>query len=381
MYIHQQTGTPQNTGSTSHRQRHLCDLMTVCKLGRGLDQDGPHEALLDRLVRNAAEAIPLVFSKIITREVDDSYVCRAIYYGNGLSDAYQKNQATPMAAWPYYSSSFSDHQIIAVRRRDPALTDEERHALGLHIAQCVWMLPLKDGSENIGLLVLGGDYHNGSSLVLKRMDVITSIAEQATLAIQTARQKGYLEISFIKIILALAEAIDATDPDAYNHCRRTANLAVALAVRLGFKEEETNTLRMAGLLHDIGKAEISEEILQKPGPLSPAEWEIIKRHPVTGADILSPVPSLGRVSEIIRAHHEKFDGRGYPYGLRGEQIPFEARILSVADAYSVMINGRIYRAAFTQAEAVAELKRCSGTDFDPRVVEELLELIQQGEID
>ncbi len=135
------------------------------------------------------------------------------------------------------------------------------------------------------------------------------------------------------------------------------------------------------MLHDIGKLDISDEILRKPGPLSPSEWDVIKRHPMVGADILSPISSLARVSAIIRSHHEKFDGSGYPYGLKGEQIPMEARILAVADAYSVMINGRVYRNALTQSEAITELKRCSGAHFDPRVVKELLILIQQGKVD
>ncbi len=153
-----------------------------------------------------------------------------------------------------------------------------------------------------------------------------------------------------------------------------------MAQRLGYREDEVEIIRLAGMLHDIGKLDISEEILRKPGPLSPDEWEVIKRHPLVGADLLSPISSLARVSAIIRSHHEKFNGTGYPYGLRGEQIPLEARILAVADAYSVMINGRIYRSALTQPEAVAELKHCSGTHFDPHVVKVLLLLIQQGKV-
>jgi putative nucleotidyltransferase with HDIG domain len=155
---------------------------------------------------------------------------------------------------------------------------------------------------------------------------------------------------------------------------------VAIGGYLKLSSEQLQALHWAGLLHDIGKMEIPEEILCKPGPLTAQEWELIRRHPLAGAEILQPVAKLQTASEIIRAHHERYDGSGYPYGLVGDAIPLEARVLTVADAYSVMIRGRVYRSAFTQAEAVAELKRCSGSDFDPQVVAALLDLIDQGTV-
>jgi putative nucleotidyltransferase with HDIG domain len=224
------------------------------------------------------------------------------------------------------------------------LSEEQRQALGLESARRVWIVPLKDGTENnLGVLVVGE--RQGTSLKMEsaQMEIITRIADHAASAIQSTRRNTYLEDSYIKIILAIAEAIDSSDPDSHNHSYRAANLAVIIASHFSLSEEQLQNLRWAGLLHDIGKVEISEEILRKPGPLTSEEWEIIRRHPIVGADILQPVASLNAASEIIRAHHERYDGSGYPYGLSGEEIPFEARILAVADAYSVMIRGRIYR--------------------------------------
>ncbi len=381
MYIHQQTGTLQKSGVVTNRHRHLCELMMVGDLSRELDTKEPHEALLDRLARSAAEATPAIFSHIVTREQDGSYVCRAIYNGYGISESFQKNRIISPAAWPHFSGAFEDDSLTPINRVDPSLSHEERSALGLDVARRIWLFPMQTEAEKVGLLIIGENRNGSTSLAQKQVELVTRIAEQAAIAIQSARRNVNLEKSFIKIILALAEAIDAADPDAYNHCQRTANLAAALAHRLGYRDDEVEIIRLAGMLHDIGKLDISEEILRKPGPLTPAEWEVIKRHPMVGADILSPISSLARVSAIIRSHHEKFDGSGYPYGLKGEQIPLEARILSVADAYSVMINGRVYRDALTQSEAVAELKRCAGAHFDPRVVKELLILIQQGKVD
>jgi putative nucleotidyltransferase with HDIG domain len=380
MYVHHTVGSLPKSGHLSRRQRHLSDLMMVCNLSKESGDTQNQEALLDWLVRHTAEFAPVAFSKVLTCEPDGSFVCRAIFQNYPYTDTFRKNQPVPAAAWPFYTRvTTNGRQPTLIRKKDPALSEEQRQALGLESARRVWIVPLKDGTENnLGVLVVGE--RQGTSLKIEsaQMDIITRIADHAASAIQSTRRNTYLEDSYIKIILAIAEAIDNSDPDSLNHSYRAANLAVIIASHFSLSEEQLQNLRWAGLLHDIGKVEISEEILRKPGPLTAEEWEIIQRHPIVGAEILQPVASLNAASEIIRAHHERYDGSGYPYGLRGEEIPFEARVLAVADAYSVMIRGRVYRSALTQADAILELKRCSGTDFDPQVVDMLLALIDRG---
>ena len=133
---------------------------------------------------------------------------------------------------------------------------------------------------------------------------------------------------------------------------------------------------MAALLHDIGKLGIPDAILRKPGALEAPEWEVMRCHPAMGADIITPVKKLERVVPLIRYHHEKYDGSGYPDGLAGTNIPLGARILKVVDAYGAMTDTRSYRPARTPAAAVAELARCAGTDFDPQVVEVFLGIVE-----
>jgi putative nucleotidyltransferase with HDIG domain len=380
MYVHQTVGSSQKSGCLSSRQRHLSDLMMVCNLSKHSGDTPNQDALLDWLVRHTSEFVPVAFSKVLTCEPDGSFICRAIFQNYPYTDSFRKNQPVPAAAWPFYARVTSNgHQPTLIRKRDPHLTEEQRRALGLQTARRVWIVPLKDNTgKSLGVLVLGE--RQGASLKMEsaQMDIIHRIADHAASAIQNARRNTYLEESFIKIILAIAEAIDSADPDSNHHAYRTANLAVTIASHFSLNDEQLQNLRWAGLLHDIGKVQISDDILRKPGPLNAAEWEIIRRHPAAGAEILQPVESLRAASALIRAHHERFDGSGYPCGLRGEEIPFEARILAVADAYSIMIRGRVYRPAMTQAEAIAELKRCSGTDFDPQVVDMLLALIDRG---
>jgi len=128
-------------------------------------------------------------------------------------------------------------------------------------------------------------------------------------------------------------------------------------------------MHWAGILHDIGKIGVPDQILNKKGSLTKKEWVIMKEHPVIGAQIVEPVKYLAHVSPIIRAHHEKFDGTGYPYGLEGDDIPLGSRILAVVDAYTAIRDERIYSKAHTHEEAIAELRRASGTQFDPKIVD------------
>jgi putative nucleotidyltransferase with HDIG domain len=177
--------------------------------------------------------------------------------------------------------------------------------------------------------------------------------------------------AYVSAIRALAAALDARDPYTAGHSERVSDLSVRLGVRLGLRDDELQVLRIGALLHDIGKIGVPDAILQKPGPLTPAEVERIKTHTTLGARILAHVPFLAAHIPIVELHHERPDGRGYPHGLAGEAIPRPARIVHVADAYDAMTTARSYRGARPPAEAVAEICRGAGTEFDAAVAEAL----------
>jgi len=147
--------------------------------------------------------------------------------------------------------------------------------------------------------------------------------------------------------------------------------AAANGQQLGLKEDDLDTLRLGALLHDIGKIGISDDVLRKPGPLTPEEFEAIKQHPVTGARILRTVPFLAAHLPIVELHHERPDGKGYPHGLHGDEIPMLARIVHVADAFDAISSARAYRPARSGAEALQELWRFAGSQFDAEVVQAL----------
>ena len=176
--------------------------------------------------------------------------------------------------------------------------------------------------------------------------------------------------SLINGVQMLVHALEAKDPYTSGHSTRVSRYAVKTAVQLGYTGDKLEQLRLGGELHDIGKIGTREDILNKPGPLSPDEFEHIKGHVVLGERILAP--SLAEspvVLSVVRSHHERMDGSGFPDGLTGDQIPVEARIVAVVDAFDAMTTNRAYRPSRTPVDAVEELRRCAGSHFDTNVVD------------
>lgn len=179
-------------------------------------------------------------------------------------------------------------------------------------------------------------------------------------------------------VAALIAALAAKDPTTGSHLQRCATYALALARELGLSPEDCAVVRQAALLHDIGKLAVREDVLLKPGGLDAAEWEEMRRHPLVGRDILSHIRSLARVTPAVLHHHERYDGQGYPSGLKGTEIPIASRILLVTDAFDAMTTDRPYRRALPLDAAIRELQENAGSQFDPVVVEAFLRMLGRG---
>jgi len=180
--------------------------------------------------------------------------------------------------------------------------------------------------------------------------------------------------------LLLGDVVEADDAYTGSHSRGVVELSLAVADRLGLSFEQRRNVEFAALLHDVGKISVPDEIINKKGPLDDAEWEIMHQHTIEGERMLKRIGGvLAEVGVIVRASHEDFDGSGYPDGLAGEAIPIEARIVTCCDAFSAMTTTRSYRKAMGSEAAVAELRRCAGTQFDPKVVAVLTELVESGQ--
>jgi len=187
-----------------------------------------------------------------------------------------------------------------------------------------------------------------------------------------------LRSTYMRTIRVLAQTIDARDHYTHSHSENVAKYAVLIAAELGLPKKDIETIRQACELHDLGKIGVEDSILSKEAKLTPKEWEQIKRHPTTAAQILEPLTFLQEATKLISQHHEHFDGTGYPNGLRGEDTLLGARVIHLADAYESMRSARSYRKVpLTKEEAISEIKRNKGTQFDPKVVEAFLSIVDR----
>ncbi len=203
-----------------------------------------------------------------------------------------------------------------------------------------------------------------------------ALTAEAGKVVAQARMAERLEEAYFATLGALAAALEAKDAYTNDHAIEIAELAGAVCDELRIAPADARLIRLGALLHDIGKIGIPESILRKPGPLTHAESTVMQRHTQIGARILEPVPHFAQLVPLVRASHERYDGDGYPDGLSADRIPLGSRVIGVCDAFHAMTEDRVYRKAMAPAEAIAEIERCSGTQFDPECVRALLDVVR-----
>ncbi len=236
--------------------------------------------------------------------------------------------------------------------------------------------PLRIRGEAFGLLMA---FHRESSdgLSAEEMRLLDFLIRKASLAVENMALYESLTSNFYGILKSLVNALEAKDLYTGKHSERVTRYAVDMARMLGCSGAQIETVETIGYLHDIGKIGINDSILNKAGSLTGEEYEIVKKHPVIGESIVADLGLSSEERSIIRHHHERWDGRGYPDGLAGEDIPLLARIVSIADAFDAMTSKRAYRECMSLKESLAELIKYSGKQFDPAAVDAFLELINQ----
>lgn len=240
-------------------------------------------------------------------------------------------------------------------------------------------LPLVSKGELIGILIMGKKL-SSQPYTRDEQILFSTLANQTAVAIENARLYDELRESFVQSVTALANAIDIRDTYTNTHSQQIANWAAQTARQLGCASEEINDIYLGGLLHDIGKIGIPDNILQKPSKLNEDEWIVVHTHPKLGAELISPIKKLANVSPMIENSHERYDGLGYPNGKKGVEIPLGARIISVVDSYSAMLDKRPYKEPYSYDRIIQELKQNAGKMYDPIVVEAFLKVIQAEEV-
>jgi len=236
-------------------------------------------------------------------------------------------------------------------------------------------IPLEAKAKIIGVLNANNKV-NGEAFKQDDLLLLKEITTESAIAIENALLYKSLKEVYVHTISALAGALEAKEYYMRSHSDNVTRYAVAIAKELDLPASQIEVIRQACQLHDLGKIGIHDYILTKTGKLSSEEWDEIRMHSLRGAQILQPIGFLKEVSELVKQHHERYNGKGYPSRLKGEDIRLGARIMAVADAFDAMISERPYRKALKMPEAIAELKANSGTQFDPEIVKVFLKLLQ-----
>ncbi|MBI4838100.1 MAG: HD domain-containing protein, partial [Nitrospirae bacterium] len=254
---------------------------------------------------------------------------------------------------------------------EKCLYHKEQNLMGIRSA---FIIPLLSKGEIIGLLDIGFAHMGVTSAYFTKAE---NIASQIALALEHAKLYEDLENLLINMTISLASALDAKSTWSKGHSERVAKYAAEIAKEMGLNEDDIENLRLYGLLHDIGQIGMYDILLNKQRKFTDEEYEHVKKHPQNGAEILESIKQLSGIIPGIRHHHERYDGKGYPSGLRGEDIPLYERILRVADSFDAMTADRPYRSSFSKEFTVSELQRLSGAEFDPKVVGAFLKVLDR----
>lgn len=294
-----------------------------------------------------------------------------------------ESSAAPFDVKFWQRGFFRDGARWVMEKEDPLVAEGENPlppgietSLPPELKSCIFF-PLKTAKRMLGVLTL---VRNKEREAFSNVDleIVNVLASQASISIENVRLYQSIRDNYLKTILAFALAVEAKDRYTHGHSEKVMKYTVVLAKQLGMSDSEIEHVKYAGLLHDIGKIGVSEAILNKPSRLTDDEFREIKKHPELGARIIADVPFLKTLVPEVQHHHEFYDGRGYPEGLAGENVPFGARILGVADAFEAMTSDRPYRKSLSLETAIGILKEQKGKQFDPRVVDAFLAAIEAG---
>lgn len=358
------------------------ELASLYSLSKVLADAAPVPGLMmDIITRQAVQTIHTTHAQIATME-GRRLVIQAFNPIRHIEHAQQVGRQTPLSLMPVCSRIMNGGVPEVVACEDSELTEHERQFLLADTARTMCLVPLQTSGRVLGLLILGEDRNRErETFTSEKLRLASSIADQAVSALRRAELFAELENAYLQAVTALAKAVDAKDTYTANHGKKLGIMAVAVGRRMGLIGDDLEDLRLGAILHDVGKIGIPDAILQKSLPLDEQEWEKIRMHPVIGEQILEPIPRLSQVARIVRHHHERFDGGGYPDGIAGNQIPIGARILSVVDSYSAIVDLRAYSMSRSHAEAVRELELCAGTQFDPVIVDIFIDVLDGGILD
>lgn len=369
----------ENAGLYEKTEWQVQELSTMHTISQAFTSTLDYQEVVSVVAKKVGALFDAQYASVLLPDEGSKYLNIVASYK--LSAEYvwtiNKKHRIPIGVGPI-GRSFSEGRTLTIENIDTAADYEpwKNIASAQNYASLV-ALPLTCKGQAIGVIcIYFSEPRVFSSDVIS---LLSTIANEAAIAIDNARVYENLQDAFVGTIRSLAETIDAKDSYTRGHSERVSLYSEAIARGLGINGTELQTIRYAGYLHDVGKIGIPDHILTKPGKLTVEEFMVIKKHPVLSERILRPVNFPYPVQSIVRHHHERYDGKGYPDGFCQEEIPLGARILFVADAYEAMTSDRPYRKALSNHMALEELMRNKGTQFDPRIVEVFARIISSEE--
>ncbi len=347
------------------------------------------QEMLQTSARIAVERLGGTFCRIVlANRQQDQLILLAAYPQRELNWDFEIGRSCHVAESPCFRKIQGILGPMLLRGSEAQVegcTPAERLLLtgNLEGLQTLLICPIMKKASLLGLVALGEVRRwERSPFTPEKIRLCDSMARQMASAIENARLYGevvlksnQLKAANLDSIKALAQALETKDVATMGHSDRTVKHAMAMANQLGLSEQDQELFQYTAILHDIGKIGIPETILKKPGKLTPEEFEVMKQHPVLGAQIVQQIKFLAPVVPLVRADHERWDGKGYPDGMKGEEIPLGARVVAIVDAYDAMTSDRDYRRAQSKKYAIAELKKYAGTQFDPHLVDIFLKII------
>ena len=352
--------------------RQFTTLTHINEIGRAALSQIKTEPMVDTVLSRFRQILPAAKGTVVLRAADSRDQWCATTIEEGVT-ASREIQLEPGAMSLLRSE---DHLLLPAKQGGflvlGALLDHDP-------LSPVLLLPLTHEGELTGLIALV--FPPASPVAPEVTTQARQLADQAAVALANTRLMERLERLSWGTLSALARTIDAHSPWTAGHSERVTRISLAIGKELGLTSRELDMLHRGGLLHDIGKIGIPPRLLEKPARLTEQEMEIVRSHPVVGARILAPISVFRDIIPIVRHHHERFDGEGYPDRLAGESIPLLARVVAVADVYDALVSKRPYRPGWTQKAAVAHVARTASSHHDPVIVDAFMRLIARGELD
>jgi len=354
-------------------ERAVSRLQVLHKMGMTINSTMDLERLFNQLIHRALETLGAQVGYILL--LDRESWTMSLGASHGIPDHIDRSARIPIKPGGVSHWVFKNQQSLLITDIEKAREFSRVSRLGF-TRDSVICAPLSIQDEVIGTITMANKTDE-SAFSNEDLELLATMAAQASIAIKNARLYEAQEVTYLNTVQALVSAVEASDAYTRGHSERVKRFALRLARSMDLPAESLKRLEQAAILHDIGKIGICEAVLHKKEALSAEDIEILRQHPTIGVKILEPISFLGDVRKIIHQHHERFDGTGYPNGLKGEEVAIEARILAVADTYDAMTTDRPYRKALSHEITIQEIRDNMSSQFDPIVASAFINMLQE----